>query len=332
MLIRLFVSLMLLSSMVSAQSNTTVSRILVKDSLSINGKWISKINNDSTLESISESSISTDAALKKYIDRATAGVGSSADITKMIRNQNALEVAVLFWTGQRMTPLVNFNLNFLSSDGIKSTYYVSGYHPYEVFSVYGKPPFSVYATINNTTSDSVLSIKITTAEDPGVNTYINYENIMLIKPGDTALIAANRLRGYLAIGIESWIRTYPENQLRYINEKIKNHSATHSITLTKAGVGDLVLMPGQEVSQRNIWLDQLGFSDNVVRAGAFRMAVSGEYLSSPYVTSPVRCSVYRNGVLFRTKDILVDDHDFLLSFELDPTWEDYEIILEDIQP
>ncbi|RAJ75548.1 hypothetical protein CLV59_109162 [Chitinophaga dinghuensis] len=332
MLTRLFVSLLLMSSIASAQNNIVANRLLVKDSLSLNGKWIRQINNDSTLQNASNNSISTDAALKKYIDKSMLGGGSISpgDVAKMVTGPSVLEVAVRFWTGDRMTPLINFNLNFLSSDGIKSTYYVSGAHPYEVFCVYGKPPFSLYATINNKTSDSVLSIHVSTAETTTDNYYRSYDNSMFIKPGDTAFITADRLRGYLTIGIESWLRTYPENQIYYVNEKIKNHSATQTITIQKENYGPVVLMPGQEVSQRNIWLEQAGYKGIYLLAGSIYTATNGQYMMSNRITAPVRYTVYRNGELYLTKDFL----DYMNSwyFEIDPTWEDYEIILEDIQP
>ncbi|MFB6454426.1 hypothetical protein ACE38W_04075 [Chitinophaga sp. Hz27] len=322
-----------MSSIASGQSNITANRLLVKDSLSVNGKWIRQINNDSTLHNASNTSVSTDAALKKYIDKSMLEGGSISpdDIAKTLANSNVLEVAVRFWTGQRMTPLINFNLNFLSSDGIKSTYYVSGEHSYEVFCVYGKPPFSLYAAVNNKTTDSVLSINISAAESIILNGNHSYENNLIFKPGDTAILTADRLRGYLTISIESWLRTYPENHIYYINEKIKNHSAHQVLTLSKYNYGAVILMPGQEVSQRTIWLDQTGYRDNTLKAGAIYAASNGQYVISNRISAPVRLKVYRNGVLYATRDFPINDMSSLY-FVLDPTWEDYEIILEDILP
>gem|GEM_PF-6948173 len=323
--------LCLFTQLTWAQSNISTNRIVIKDSLSLDGKWIKRINNDSTLQTAGEQSVSTDGAIKKYIDNATSGGGgvSPSEIAKMMMNPDALDVVVRFWTGQWMTPLINFNLSFLSSDGIKSTYYVSGYHPKETFPVYGKPPFSLYVAIQNVTTDSVLAINLSTTEQSSVIGYENYSNFVLIKPGNTAVITADRLRGNLLIGIESWLRTYPENHLISVNERVKNHSATQSINMYKSGYGNIILMPGQEISQPNLWLDQNGYKECSLQGFDFHTAINGKYITAVPITSSIRFKVYRNSVLYMTKEVHAFKDDNLV-FEIDPTWTDYEIILEDI--
>ncbi|MFB6454427.1 hypothetical protein ACE38W_04080 [Chitinophaga sp. Hz27] len=331
MLTRLFVFLILLSSIASAQSVITGNRLLVKDSMSLNGNWVRQINNDSTLKGVSESSISTDAALMKYIAHATAGGGnvSALDIAKMRMNPNMLDVNVSFLATDWLIP---FELNFLSSDGIKSTFSISGSRPQDYFSVYGKPPFTLNAAFKNKTAASVMSVRLASSERYFVG-YGGYANYLLIKPGDSALIAADMLRGKLIIEIGAPLQTTPETHLTYVNEKFKNHTASQILYVANDGYNPKVLMPGKELSQRSLWLNPTATYSYGVRALSIHTGINGEYIVVFPLTETVRCSIYRNGALFATKDIpAFIDYGVQLPFTVDATWEDYEIILEDIQP
>ncbi len=329
MLTRLFVFLLLLSSVAFAQNNITANRLLVKDSLSLKGKWIGQINNDSTLSVVSEKSISTDAALMKYINQATTGGGSvsPADIARMVVDPNALQVEVNFGGWQYLSSPFNFDLNFLSSDGIKSTYRVFGRRPSDVFTVYGKPPFSLYTYIVNETADSLFSIGISSSEQ-AYTMQSPYANFILVKPGDTAYIPADGLRSSLMINIEFRSIVSPGSQVVDVTERIKNHSASQYMLFYKDGLGSIALMPGKEISQHNLWF---GNSSCYVRGTSFHVAENGYFITSMPFNVPVRISVYRNGVLFTSKDIM-PFKEVNLPFVMDATWVDYEIILEDIHP
>ncbi|RAJ75547.1 hypothetical protein CLV59_109161 [Chitinophaga dinghuensis] len=331
MLTRLFVFLIILPSIASAQSVISGSRLLIKDSMCLNGNWVWQINNDSTLKDVSEKSISTDAALMKYIDHATTGGGnvSSLDIAKMMMNPNVLEVNVSFLATEWLIP---FNLSFLSSDSIKSTISFSGSRPNDVFSVYGKPPFSLYAEVRNKNASSVMSLSLRISER-SVVTFGGYGNYLLIKPGDSAFIVADKLRGKLSIEIGAPFQTTPETHLTYVNERIKNRSATQMLHMSMDGLNAKVLMPGQELSQRSLCLNPTGSYSYSIRAISFHTGSNGEYIAYMPNSAAVRCSVFRNGVLYATKDIpAYIDGSAYLPIVIDATWEDYEVILEDIQP
>ncbi|RAJ75546.1 hypothetical protein CLV59_109160 [Chitinophaga dinghuensis] len=313
-----------------AQTTVTANRVVIKDSLSLNGKWINRFNTDSAPETNSVQTISSDAVLKKYIDRVAGGGISTTELSKMMKNPDVLEVKVSLWTKARVAPSLNFTLNFLSSDGIKSTCNVYGKYSIDYFTVYGKPPFSLYAAIPNATSDSTLSVSVASQERPtSTGAFQNYANYVLFKPGDTAIITADQLRGNVLIYVKAGVRTSLDNSLIYINEKITNRSSTQSIYVSKPNSGTLALMPGQEISQRHLLQIRSGYGSYNISAATFFKAPGGEYLASYPNSKALRCKVYRNGVLKSTKDLsaFMDDN---FSIPLDATWTDCEIIVEDI--
>ncbi len=316
-----------------AQTTVTANRVIVKDSLSLDGKWIKRINTSNMLQNAGEQTISTDAELKRYIDQAVAEGGTSAiEVAKMIKNPYVLNVGVTLWSKGYINPLINFSLNFLSSDGVKTTCNITGKYAFDCFSVYGKPPFTLYGAIPNTTSDSTLSIQISTQERPTSGGSLpSYSNFVQCKPGDTAIISGDHLRGNFRMSVKAGVRTSVDNSSFYINEKIKNHTSTQSIYLTKSNDGRIALMPGQEISQRHLLQNKPVIRKYSLNAASFFEGIGGEYLAGYPNSQAVRCKVYRNGVLYSTKDLsaFMDDG---FGFEVDPTWTDCEIILEDIQP
>ncbi|MFB6454428.1 hypothetical protein ACE38W_04085 [Chitinophaga sp. Hz27] len=317
-----------------AQTTVTANRVIIKDSLSLHGKWINRINSDGIPQISGEQTISSDAAMKAYIDQVSGGGISPTELAKMMKNPDVLEVKVGIWDKGSVSPMLNFTLNFLSSDGIKSTCNVYGKYAGDYFTVYGKPPFSLYATIPNVTADSTLSVLVYSQERAtSTGTLQNYNNFVLFKPGDTAIINADRLRGYVTIGVRVGVRPSLDNSLIYINEKITNHSSSQSIYVTKPNnsnpYNNLALMPGQEISQRHLLQNRSGYGSYRITAATFFEAPGGEYLPSYPNSKAVRCKVYRNGSLQSTKDLTayMDDS---FSIPIDATWKDCEIVVEDI--
>jgi hypothetical protein len=72
---------LLLPVLLIAQTNITANRVIIKDSLSINGSWIKRLHNDSTLQFADEQSLSVDGALKyiQHTSIATAIVSNRTD-------------------------------------------------------------------------------------------------------------------------------------------------------------------------------------------------------------------------------------------------------------
>ncbi|WP_160711312.1 hypothetical protein [Chitinophaga solisilvae] len=123
---------LLLVMVCSAQSVVTANRVTVRDSLSLRGRWITGINNEGDLRNASTHTLSTDAALKQYIDDAASG-----------KKENRFYINYFFdqfvWG-----PLFrdSLQLEVISADSIVTSFTMQN-RTADWLYAYGKPPYTI---------------------------------------------------------------------------------------------------------------------------------------------------------------------------------------------
>ncbi len=315
---------MLLPVLGVAQTTVTVNRVIVKDSLSLDGKWIKRINNDSTLITAGEQSVSTDAAIKRYVDKVAAGGGMSyEERAKALLNPNYLEVWFIYYSRPATDTSTKFTINIESSDGVKTSYGISGISPFDIFYGYGKPPFTVSTAIKNTTVDSMLTLGV-----DGTNKFLKYyysENNSI--PGETIKLQATGLKGIVSMILNTNKISEGKTNLK-VHEKITNHSAHHVLKCSRYVGGNIWVLPGKIEEHDYFWDKDLSFG---MSAEANHVSINnmGDYVIGQGTSSSLRLKIYKNGQFFK-EEIFPALSAIQKGFSMDTSWTDCELILEDL--
>ncbi|MFB6454429.1 hypothetical protein ACE38W_04090 [Chitinophaga sp. Hz27] len=319
----LLLILCLFTQQLWAQSNISANRIVIKDSLSLDGKWIRRINNDSTLKTVGDHSISTDAAMKKYIDKVAGGNASYEEQAKALLNPNYLEVWFRYASSPVNDSSVKFTLNIESSDGVKTSYGITGVSPFEIFYAYGKPPFSLSTEIRNNTTDTLLSLTL-----DGTNKFLKYyyhESNSI--PGEKMQILSTGLKGIVTLILNATKITSGETYLK-LKETVKNYSAHHVLKYINYQNGTVLAMPGT-VEKRDCFWKMGGTAGGYAEVTHLFISSMGDYVIGPSTSSPLRLRFYKNGALFK-EEMLSANSSLQKGILIDDSWTDCEIVLEDI--
>ncbi|RAJ75544.1 hypothetical protein CLV59_109158 [Chitinophaga dinghuensis] len=316
--------LCLYTPLLFGQSNISTNRIVIKDSLSLDGKWIKRINNDSTLKTAGEQSLSTDGALKKYIDKVASGGGMSREeLVNMLINPNCLEVRFQYSSRPITDTSEKFTIHIESSDGIKTDYDISGYYPWEIFYAYGAPPFKMDMEVKNTTIDSVLYFYMSAS-----NRLMQYnikESAAL--SGDTVKLHVTDLKGQVDISIGTY-KLEDEFYFQPIKETFRNHSKNQVLGIGRNGSTRIFTLPGKEESQIYYWTQP---NQNTIYIEAYYSYTTknGDYFVFDVPNSELRLKIYKNGALLR-EETLPKMIRKVVEVPMDSSWTDYEIVLEDV--
>jgi hypothetical protein len=339
------VILLLAPVLLTAQTNIAANRVIIKDSLSINGTWIKRINNDSTLQFADGQSLSVDGALKKYIQHtaiATAIVSNRTDsaltleaggrtlamtalsggslsdreiVDRVFFNKHGIEITV-----SQPATLDSLHLVVTSSDNI-STPMVFG--RLNNLWAYGKPPFSLQANIVNHTPHSAINFDLRStnsySERGGTTYYLNQK----VYTGDTMNLDLHRLRGRMSLTftLKDTINENPAVPDKIIRKYFNNRSGKFFLS-----IGATALPPGEKAIYKDrVFLSDDGTTTLSIEVRTMLVYLNGDYAYDWGPTTPYRITVLKNGGIYKTLTEQDTDFDLLI----DNTWDDIEIILED---
>ncbi len=319
----LLLLLCLYTPLLFGQSNISTNRIIIKDSLSLDGKWIKRINNDSTLRNAGEQSVSTDAAMKKYVDKVAAGGGmSQEELIEASLNPHYLEIHLDNAYKMAVDSSDRIALHFESSDGIRTSYEISEDSAWALFYVYGKPPFSLRTEIKNRTVDSILNIGVNANNK--LQGYFSYDTYCM--PGDTMQLNLFDLRG--AVSFSQYAFKRPSSQEFFlINGSLKNHSSRHVLDFNSGYPNGRFIYPGKvETDQYYFPINYYSFHFHALNLVTTKY---GDRILYGSCDSNLRLKVYKNGVLVWNEIIPAFSND-IPEIPLDSSWKEFEIILEDV--
>lgn len=346
----ILVILLLVSGVVCAQSNVITNRLTIRDSLSLDGQWISQINRDSTLQLAGPNSVSTDGAIRKFIqqtiNKPAAGKGTRSDsvltidpATRQIAMSKlsaggsmpttALVAKTLF---KRHALKVNFSNNLsdslsclvTSSDG-QTTNFVMQANTGDFIYAAGIPPFTLQADIPNTYAGSRLTA--------GITPYTNYiESAKMFNRlrwsasyGETMHMKVPSL--VWDVNFQVGVRdTTEDNGYSNIGVTYKNNSSKLAIIIQDGdqvvpglqhSFGDFVYLPTGATKSIDIYINEL-----------VNMATAVQYTRVP--TTSCRISIYKNGSLFSQNVYTPDVSSNMYNLVIDNSWNSYEIVLDDI--
>jgi hypothetical protein len=346
-----------------AQSGIVVNRVQVKDSLSLNGKWIRHINADSTLQSASDRSIATDAAVKKYIDKKVAkpaaGQGDRSDsvltVDKITRELvlTALKTGGIS-TNELMESVFSnrhaFRFNYMgigsspeyandsiylsitSSDSIHTDFTL----PYEWFDyvyAYGTPPFSLKAVLVNRTSDRHFYGELK-ATNPMTGQFLDdgmqYHCNTMATPGDSMVFEIQKAKGSLFLNLSMADTATWASQDSIFNCKGEIINNTTSCFLDNYGFANQLvsLPPGESAKRRNLFFFNSNNHDIYLDAYRAIYSNSGRLHAGNAPIVPTRLSIYKNDQLLMVKEFAADENNHLEMY-IDNTWKTYSIILDD---
>ncbi len=341
MLIRLFVFLMLLSSVASAQGNATVNRLLVKDSMSIAGRWIRGIKSNSTMQGTNEGTISTDGAWKSYIlnhvrnsplrpvpgparDSALTidPVTGQPAITKVLRKLLIKQDPILFrnpWLKVSMLPgnggailEDTIYVKCTSSDGVQSVISFNGSYPDWNYAK-GIPPFTVAIDWVNKYPGKMTKLEVRGGFSPNsINTMnqfigryndtIHFEQKHLNEPIEVLISLLDSLKNYKSISMT-----------------VRNRTSSMISMEVPGGVNKV--LPGEDLSYEHWYSSNIYFDVDGVS-----VSKTGIMIVTARIRRQIRYQIYENGIL--TNTIQEDLHSNMPVPIKDPT-ANVEIVLED---
>ncbi|RAJ75549.1 hypothetical protein CLV59_109163 [Chitinophaga dinghuensis] len=342
MLTRLFVFLMLLSSAASAQSNATVNRLLVKDSMSIGGRWIREIKSDSTMQGTSEGTISTDGAWKSYILNTVRNsplspvpgpprdsaltidpVTGKPAITKVLRKLLIKQDSILFrnpWLKVSMLPPGNggailedtIYVKCTSSDGIESVVSFNGGYPDWNYAK-GIPPFKVAIDLVNKYPGKIIQLEVRGGFVP--NSF-NVMNLFIGRYNDTIHFEQKHLNEPIEVLISllDSLKNY-----KSISMTVRNRTSSMINMEVPGGVNKV--LPGEDLCYEHWYSSNLYFTVNGVS-----VSKTGIMIVVGRIRHQIRYQIYENGIL--TNTIQEDLHSNMPIPIKDPTAK-IEIVLED---
>ncbi|MFB6454425.1 hypothetical protein ACE38W_04070 [Chitinophaga sp. Hz27] len=321
MFTRLFVFLMLLSSAVSAQSNATVNRLLVKDSMSIGGHWIKEIKSDSTMWGTHEGTISTDGAWKNHIlntarnsplnpvpgpprdsaltiDPVTGKLAISALKRFTIQQSAALHRNP--WLKVAMNPMLSVmrdvipedSLQFecTSSDGVKTTISFHGGYPDWNYAK-GNPPYTIKADWVNRYPDKFILLNANAVfwGDNGRSPI----NSLFAAYKDTIHFRQQFISNSISFDIHL-MDSVPNGVIMPVT--VRNN--TRDMIILSVPTGTNTIFPNEDISIK-VWYTQ----PMQIRCQGVVRSANAEIFFSNVVKRAYRGRVYENGILTNTTEM-----------------------------
>ncbi|MBV8255014.1 MAG: hypothetical protein JO154_20605 [Chitinophaga sp.] len=342
MLIRLFVFLMLLSAVASAQSNATVNRLLVKDSMGIGGRWIREIRSDSTMNGTNEGTISTDGAWKSYIlnnvrnsplspvpgpardsaltiDPATGKLGITPISRPAVKQFEGLTHNP--WLKVSAGPLVNgvtivedtIHVECMSSDGIKSIITFNGAYPDWNYAK-GKAPFTVKTDWVNRHPGKFVLLDITSAFYPNGRQPFNR---FFAAYNDTIHFKQNCISSDIFFEMR-----LSDSLPNCVIMPITVRNRTSGMISIRSADGTNIILPHEELRFKIWYGSGLGVGYQKVLKSA-----TGELILCGLDNHPLRCLVYENETL--TNTVTADSYYGFLVPINDPSSR-LELVVEDM--
>ncbi|WP_147243469.1 hypothetical protein [Chitinophaga flava] len=321
---------------VFAQSVLNVNRLIVKDSIAINGNWIRHFGNDNTMQHASDQSVSTSAAWKQYIDRATQpGKTSRTDsMLTLIPTTGALALAPVplmpdFDDRLLVPPLFKLiirpekdsmigffdpiTFTVTSSDGIVTPLVVRGNQPDVAFAK-GRPPFKISCSFINNHPGKTIQLSSTQTlkgQETFAVVYRSLDTWQQANYLDTIQFSMSNLHDYIRFRmVIKDIDTAPTMRLKIYNRSnyiyyIRSNPAFY-------------LLPGESC---NTLYPISKFEKFGLSASYMISSVYG--LNALYADGKIRYNVklYKNGELISSSPLFQ-------SFMLDASWKDATIICE----
>jgi hypothetical protein len=345
----ILVILLLMGSVVHAQSNVVTNRLVVKDSLSLNGNWISQINQDSTLQFAGPNSVSTDGAIRKFIQQAVhkpaAGKGIRADsvltidpatrqiamsklaaggsisttelVDKTLFNRHALRVNFDNALPDSLSCLVT------SSDGQVTSFIMQAKMSDYIYAP-GIPPFTLKADVPHVYPTLRMTV--------GLGPYSNYIdgskmlNGLQWSPnyGDTVHMEMTNL--VWDVNFQTYLRdTTGDYGYKNVEVNYKNNSDKLTIVMqydrivpgVKHSFRDFQYLPAGRTNSIDFKINKMVSSANSVQRGVI-----------PEV--PYRIRIYKNGSLYYQEAYAPGINWNSYNFVIDDSWNSYDIVLDDM--
>jgi hypothetical protein len=345
----ILIILTLMGSVVCAQTNVVTNRLTIKDSLSLNGKWISQVNEDSTLQFAGPNSVSTDGAIRKFIQQVVhkpaVGKGTRSDsvltidpATRQIAMSKLAAGGSISTTElvdktlfNRHALKVNFNNNLsdslsclvTSSDGQITSFVMLADRGDYIYAA-GVPPFTLKTDIPHI----YPGLRMTA----GLSPYSNYiEQAKMLNSlrwsgnyGDTIHMKITNL--VWDVNFQADVRDTTEDYgYKNIVVTYKNNSDKLTIVME----GDRIV-PGMQHSFRDFLYLPPG-ATNSINVNITKVVSSTNGVQHGYIPLiPYRISIYKNGSLFSQEVYAPDISPNYYNFVIDASWNSYEIVLDDI--
>lgn len=353
----ILVILLLIGSIVHAQGNVVTNRLTIKDSLSLNGKWISQINQDSTLQFAGPNSVSTDGAIRKFIQQAVnkpaAGKGTRSDSVLTI-DPATRQIAISKLTAGGISTAELMDKTLFIRHALKIFFFseqpdslacqvtsidgqVTRFMMYTNMSDYiyaaGTPPFTLTADASNSFPNKLLTASLMSMKD-----FDFPEKLQRIvcrwsaAYGDTLHVNIDQLLGDLYLRVFLLDTTGNGDVYKKIQVAYKNNSTELAMSTGAQDINidnDWMAMPGVQHSYTDYRkLPQGATYASTLRIDKVKIRSNGE----PFVArreKPFRISIYRNGIIFFQQVYSPTDvSDYRLV--IDNTWNSYEVVLDDI--
>lgn len=319
--------LYVLSSMAQPIANVTrASRLTIIDSIRLGDKRITTINNDSMLQS-SDRAISTDGAIKKYIDR----------MVKRPVQQHPLRIRYKYDTAALTADPILLSVS--SSDSIITPLTIH-HASADILYAYGKPPFQVTGYFINNNPGTRLSCQVENAPEKyanpddaagnikGHDLFTIYNNCSRVGyHGDTMPVTISGLYNSIAIRADlSDAAEPPYDTLVKVGITLENKTARYALDMF-----DNLIPPGQSITYRQqLPMFKTGPTYFRPHAQPIYPLSNGEAVSLRNFI-PYRVQVYRNGALFNT---LISANtgiaETVPSIEMDTSWREVKIVLEQL--
>lgn len=309
----IIITMMLLHAFIHcpAQGSINTRVLIVYDSLSLAGKWIKKINDDSLLQQAGEKSISTDGAIKKYINKKI--------VTHV--EPEALAVYCKFYTDDA-NPSLKDSIQFriTSSDGMITPVNLR-YLTADWLYAYGKPPFRIESSFVNNNPGHMLQLNIyNMSEHYNQSTIYNIRERAGYFKDTLRLSEAGWRRGVMINAVYKNARNPSTGDtLVPINITLENLTTTQTLEVSGNSVP-----PGSTITYRELmYLSRTGPTETAAAANQIVLTENGEGFSV-LDTFKVRFDIYQNGVL--TQYNYPGPYE-LFSIPIDPACRDLRVKL-----
>ncbi|RBL88521.1 hypothetical protein DF182_18250 [Chitinophaga flava] len=328
----------------------TAGRVIVKDSISLNGHWIKGLTSDSTLADAGSNTLVTAQALKAYADAKKFTIKDGTGILRdsaLTINPVTRELAMAPYTpGNIQTILQPFNdnkyglgvfllpglngggiltdtiyLDITSSDGILTQ--VSKEPGYFISASYAKgyAPFEVKARLANSSKIGNYKLVALGWPDKDGMTAVNYNVSQLAYYKDTILYNLQNMRGTVCLTGYQWptADSLPVDPATLTKVSVINHTRNACLEI-KTGYQS-ILLPNQTAHFR---FPRTGIL--VYNVNGYTLPEKGGYTLQA-LPDTVKLTVLKNGSTFENVELQGDPGSRLVS--LDNSVTDLTIILED---
>ncbi|WP_212006511.1 hypothetical protein [Chitinophaga sp. HK235] len=337
-------------SQVNAQTVTT-GRVIVKDSISLNGRWIQGITSDSTLTDAGTNILATAQALKAYADARTFSIKDSSgilrdssltidpvsrelamapyvagDVNTILRlfTNNGYGLSVFILPGLNGGGILTDSIyvDITSSDGVLTQVAKAPGYFISVFYAKGYAPFKVKARLANNSTIANYTLKAFRLSDRDFIDGTTYNVYQWAYHGDTILYHLKHIYSTVCLDGNQWptADSLPTDPASLAKVSIINRTRKACLNVTGFR-NQSILFPDQTTHFRSL------------RTGTLAYTVRGYTLSENNgytlhaLSNTVKVTVLKNGITY--ENVELQGNPGSRRVNLDNSVTDLTIILED---